>query len=130
MISSVSHFIDSDFINSLKEIGWRSYLLSSAIAGTSLRFIAFLLEKTIKVPQFGNVDEITGIIERMLFTSMPDLLTSCGNTFREAVNVDGIFAFVIATKAIWQKEKESGSISWLIVNALHTIILVTTHVYF
>ena len=44
--------------------------------------------------------------------------------FLSLSEIDGILAFVVATRTLWGSQKEAGAISLHVVNIIHRIILV------
>lgn len=125
IVSSLSIFLQSDFILSSKRYGHDNFILSSAIVGAVLRLHASIIELKIKNNLLQNKDQVVSIIERMLFSYKPDLLISCGKSPNlDIAEIDGILAFIVQTRDIWSKEPEAGAVFVYVVNAIYTILLV------
>ena len=76
IISGLSFFLQAESLGWSKKQGLQIYMLYSAIAGTFARFIASLREWGINLIRNGS--EAAGTIERLCFSSRPELLMSCG----------------------------------------------------
>jgi len=53
-------------------------MVHSAITGTFARFLASLKEQGIETNMVRNGAEVVGMIERLCFSSRPELQMSCG----------------------------------------------------
>jgi len=125
IVSSLSIFLQSDFISSSKRHGHDNFILSSALVGAVLRLYASVIELKIKNNLLEDKDQVVSIIERMLFSCKPDLLISCGESPQlDTAEIDGILLFVVQTKDIWSRGEESGAVFVYVVNAIYTILLV------
>ena len=125
IVSSLSIFLQSDFISSSKRYGHDNFVLSSVMVGAVLRLYASIIELKIKNNLLQNKDQVVSTIERMLFSCKPDLLISCGKSHQlDITEIDGILAFVLQTRDIWSREQEAGAVFVYAVNAIYTILLV------
>jgi len=79
IISSLSLFLESDFITSSKQYSQQCFTICSAITGSVLQLLGTLVELKLDVKLARNSKDVVGVIERILFLCKPDLLISCGS---------------------------------------------------
>jgi hypothetical protein len=77
-VSSLFLFLKSDVITLSKDRGIYMFRLSSAITSSILQLISSIINLGIDVNILRKDHEVTGVIERMLFSCRSNLLIVCG----------------------------------------------------
>jgi hypothetical protein len=86
IITSLSLVLQSQFVTSAKQQGFRIYTLCSMLSGSILRFLASIAEWGIEVNCVRNETEVSTMIERMLFEPKLDLMMIWGTSLGNANN--------------------------------------------